>query len=161
MWVKSCVFASSVTQGQIVGARERLNGRKNMARRKVKKGEKSPWGQCLTRHVPNGLRRSDFWLVPENLCFSFFYSKLLWPRVKRVISNQQIRTRQPAPSAEKAYAQGTTARVCFNFWLVENVEGDLWANHISSYNSYLTDPYRSRRQTAAYRESSLLGQLIG
>jgi len=39
---------SSETQGQIVGAREILNGRKNMARRKVKNGEKSPWGQCLT-----------------------------------------------------------------------------------------------------------------
>ena len=37
-------------RGQIVGARESLNGRKNMARRKVKNGEKSPWGQCLTRH---------------------------------------------------------------------------------------------------------------
>ena len=51
---------SSETQGQIVGARESLNGRKNMARRKVKNGEKSPWGQCLTRQVPNGRRRSGF-----------------------------------------------------------------------------------------------------
>ena len=32
----------------------------NMARRKVKNGEKSPCGQCLTRLVPNGRRRSDF-----------------------------------------------------------------------------------------------------
>ena len=31
---------------------------KYMARRKVKNGEKSPWGQCLTRPVPNGRRRS-------------------------------------------------------------------------------------------------------
>ena len=52
------------------GARESLNGRKNVARRKVKNGEKSPWGQCLTRPVPNGRRRSGFWLVPEYLCFS-------------------------------------------------------------------------------------------
>ena len=59
---------SSETQGQVVGARESLNGRKNMARRKVKNGEKSPWVQCLTRPVPNGRRRSDFWLVPENFC---------------------------------------------------------------------------------------------
>ena len=58
--------SSSETQGQIVGARESLIGRKNMARRKVKNGEKSPWGQCLTRPVSNGRRRSDFWLVPEN-----------------------------------------------------------------------------------------------
>ena len=61
---------SSETQGQIVGARESLNGRKNMARRKVKNGKKSPWGQCLTRPVPNGRRRSDFWLVPEKHKFS-------------------------------------------------------------------------------------------
>ena len=59
---------SSETQGQLVGARESLNGRKNMARRKVKNGEKSPWGQCLTRPVPNGRGRSAFWLVPENFC---------------------------------------------------------------------------------------------
>ena len=31
----------SETQGQIVGARERLNGAENMAQRKVKNGEKS------------------------------------------------------------------------------------------------------------------------
>ena len=43
---------------------------KYMARRKVKNGEKSPWGQCLTRPVPNDRRRSGFWLVPENLRFS-------------------------------------------------------------------------------------------
>ena len=52
------------------GARESLNRRKNMARRIVKNGEKSPWGQCLTRPVPNCRRRSGFWSVPENLCFS-------------------------------------------------------------------------------------------
>ena len=33
---------------------------KYMARRKVKNGEKSPWGQCLTRPAPNGRRRSCF-----------------------------------------------------------------------------------------------------
>ena len=43
---------SSETQGQTVGTRESLNGRKDVARRKVKNGEKSPWGQCLTRPVP-------------------------------------------------------------------------------------------------------------
>ena len=65
--VMNGTFASSETQGQIVGARESLNGRKNMARRKEKNGEKSPWGQCLGP-VPNGRRRSDFWLVPGNFC---------------------------------------------------------------------------------------------
>ena len=57
--------ASSETQGQIVGTRESLNGRENVAQRKVKNGEKSPWGQCFTRPVPNGRRLSGFWLVPE------------------------------------------------------------------------------------------------
>ena len=61
-------FASSETQGQMVGARESLNGRKYMARRKVMNGEKSPWGQSLTRPVPNNHRRSDFWLVRGNFC---------------------------------------------------------------------------------------------
>ena len=61
---------SSETQGQIVRARESLNGRKNMARRKVKNGEKSPWGQCLTRPVPNGRRRSGFWLGRKTQKFS-------------------------------------------------------------------------------------------
>ena len=46
--------------GQIVGVRESLKGQKNMAQRKVKNGEKSPWGQCLTRSAPTGRRRSDF-----------------------------------------------------------------------------------------------------
>ena len=46
--------ASSETEGQIVGARESLNGRKNMARRKVKNGEKSPWGyyQTSSKRLP-------------------------------------------------------------------------------------------------------------
>ena len=40
-YVRLHATSSSETQGQIVGARERLNGRKKMARRKVKNGEKS------------------------------------------------------------------------------------------------------------------------
>ena len=34
--------------------------KKYMKRRKVKNGEKSPWGECLTRPVPNGRCRSGF-----------------------------------------------------------------------------------------------------
>ena len=63
-------ISSSETQGQIVGARESLNGRENMAQRKVKNGEKSPWGQCLTRPVPNSRRRSAFWLGRKTQTFS-------------------------------------------------------------------------------------------
>ena len=42
------------------GNEGKSNGRKNVARRKVKNGEKSPWRQCLTRLVSNGRRRSGF-----------------------------------------------------------------------------------------------------
>ena len=42
------------------GSEGKSKGAENMARRKVKNGEKSPWGQCLARLVPNGRRRSDF-----------------------------------------------------------------------------------------------------
>ena len=66
---------SSETQGQIVGARESLNGRKNMAWRKVKNGEKSPSGQCLTKPVPNGRRRSAFWLGRKTQKFSGTHQK--------------------------------------------------------------------------------------
>ena len=47
-------------RGRQWGREKNLKGRKNMAQRKVKNGEKSPWGQCLTRPVPNGRRRSGF-----------------------------------------------------------------------------------------------------
>ena len=62
--------SSSETQGQIVVARESLNGRKTVPRRKVKNDEKSPWGQYLTRPVPNGRRRSAFWLGRKTQTFS-------------------------------------------------------------------------------------------
>ena len=71
---------SSETQGQIVGTSESLNGRENVARRKVKNGEKSPWGQCLTRPVPNGHSRSGCWLVPENFCVFLPNQKPEWRR---------------------------------------------------------------------------------
>ena len=49
-----------------------------MARRKVKNGEKSPWGQCLTRPVPNGRRHSGFWLVPEKQKFSLLHLPVVY-----------------------------------------------------------------------------------
>ena len=70
----------SETQGQIVGARESLNGRGNMAWRKVKNGVKSPWGQCLTRPVPNGRPRSAFWLGRKTQKFSGTNQKPERPR---------------------------------------------------------------------------------
>ena len=42
------------------GGKGKSKRAENMARRKVKNGEKSPWGQCLTRPVPNGRCHSDF-----------------------------------------------------------------------------------------------------
>ena len=52
----------------------------NMSRRKVKNGEKSPWGHCLTRPVPNGHSRSGCWLVPENFCVFLPNPKPEWRR---------------------------------------------------------------------------------
>ena len=66
--------SSSETQGQIVwivGARESINGWEKMARRKVKNGEESAWGQSFTRPVPNGRSRSGFWLVQETFVFLY------------------------------------------------------------------------------------------
>ena len=45
--VKAPVSTSSEARGQIVGARESLNGRKNMAQRKVKNGEKSTFLRAI------------------------------------------------------------------------------------------------------------------
>ena len=73
-------LSSSETQGQIVGARESLNGRKNMAWRKVKNFEKSPWGLCLTRPVLNGRRPSAFWLGRKTQKFSGTNQKSEWRR---------------------------------------------------------------------------------
>ena len=52
------------------GGKGKSKRQKNMARRKVKNGKKSPWGQCLTRPVPNGRRRSAFWLGRKTQKFS-------------------------------------------------------------------------------------------
>ena len=41
-----------------------------MAQKKSKQRPEEPLGQCLTRPVPNGLRPSGFWLVPEKHKFS-------------------------------------------------------------------------------------------
>ena len=54
-------LSSSETQGQIVGARESLNGRKNMARRKVKNGCSR---RSLLFFVPYFPARLDFPLPP-------------------------------------------------------------------------------------------------
>ena len=58
-----------------MGARESLNGRKNMARRKVKNDERSPWGQCLTNHKAERRRPFGTGLVrhcPQGLLLPFF-----------------------------------------------------------------------------------------
>ena len=57
----STYFASSETQGHIKGARESLNGRKNVYGTKKSKER---------REEPLVRRRSGFWLERENLCFS-------------------------------------------------------------------------------------------
>ena len=51
-----------------------------MVRRKVQNGEKSPWGQCPTRPVPNGRRCSAFWLGRKTQKFSGTNQKPERPR---------------------------------------------------------------------------------
>ena len=61
--VKFCCIIqipSSETHGQIVGSRESLNGRENVARRKVKNGEKSSSRRSLLFFVPYFSARLDF-----------------------------------------------------------------------------------------------------
>ena len=43
-FISAILYASSETQGQIKGARESLNGRKNVARKKSKERRKEPLG---------------------------------------------------------------------------------------------------------------------
>ena len=57
-------LTSSETQGQIKGARESLNGRENVARRKGKNGEKSSSRRSLLFFVPHLLGRLDFLSSP-------------------------------------------------------------------------------------------------
>ena len=67
-------LSSSEAQGQIVGARESLNWRKNMARRKVKNGEKSPWDNVL----PDQFQTVAAFLTSDwcQKTFVFFFGKL-------------------------------------------------------------------------------------
>ena len=53
--------ASSETQGQIVGARESLNRRKNMARKKSKERPEEPLG--TTSYQTSSKRSPPFWLL--------------------------------------------------------------------------------------------------
>ena len=119
--MKNGVGASSETQGQIAGARESLNGRKNLARRKVQNGEKSPWGQCPTRPVLNGRRRSAFWLVPENFCvLLLFFLNSVQKRVQTLYISEY--KSPPPPTGEGNHCPGT------GFWIPcqWNVDCGLW-----------------------------------
>ena len=60
LYISSFAVPSSETQGQIKGARESLNGRKNMTRRKVKNGEKSSSRRSLLFFVSYFSARLDF-----------------------------------------------------------------------------------------------------
>ena len=62
------------------GKGKSIYGWKNMARRKVKNGEKSPWGQCLTGPVPNGRCHSAFWLGRKTQKFFCTNQKSEWGR---------------------------------------------------------------------------------
>ena len=59
---------SSETHGQIVGTRESLNGRKNVARRKVKNGVKSSSHHSLLFFVPYTFSRPFRLSVAPFIC---------------------------------------------------------------------------------------------
>ena len=69
--LRTFIIPSSETQGQIKGASESLNGWKNIyGTKKSKERREEPLGTMSYQTSSNGRRRSGFWLVPENLCFS-------------------------------------------------------------------------------------------
>ena len=77
----ACTTASSETQGQIVEAREGLNGRKNIhGTKKSKERREEPLGTMSYQTSSNGRRRSGFWLVPENFCVFLPNQKPEWWR---------------------------------------------------------------------------------
>ena len=83
-WLKANQYSSSETHGQIVGARESLNGRKNMARRKVKKRREEPLGTMS--YQTSSQRSPPFWLLigaRKLLCFSGLYREL-WRHRERL-----------------------------------------------------------------------------
>ena len=110
-----------------MGARESLNRRKNIAQRKVKNYEKSLWGQCLTRPVPNGCCRSAFWLGGKTQKFSgtnqkaeWRQSKLTWNEIGPVISNTTITCMAwlTLINLWRGQCSGGCWRWCTIFWMV-------------------------------------------
>ena len=70
---QTCADSSSETQGQIVGTRESLNGRENMARRKVKNGENEPRSTNAKYHYSY-----LFFYKMNKGDLPFMYSCVLW-----------------------------------------------------------------------------------
>ena len=64
-------LASSETQGQIVGARESLNGRKNMAQKKSKERQEEPLGTMS--YQTSSKRSPPFWLLIGARKLVFFW----------------------------------------------------------------------------------------
>ena len=88
------LVTSSEAQGQIVRARESLNGQKNMARRKVKNGEKSPWGQMS--YQISSKRSPPFWLLigAKNFCVFLPNQKPEREKInKQINTNKQSKIR--------------------------------------------------------------------
>ena len=119
------IYTSSETQGRIVGARESLNGRENMARIKVKNGEKSPLGQCLTRPVPNCRGRSGFCLVPENFCVFLPNQKAERPmeqggggrrkgHEEKILKGWEVREIEKVNSPSRVFCAAPSLRACLS-----------------------------------------------
>ena len=87
-----------------MGARESLNGRKNMARRKVKDGEKSPWGQCLTRPVRNASAQEKATRMSPFLAWGDFHARSSFAR-STIPEEKRGTTRSLAPTAASVVIQ--------------------------------------------------------
>ena len=80
-WGCKVLFNTGVWDMPILGDKRADGGRKGkfqidgekMAGRKEKNGEKNPWGQRLTRPVPNGRGRSGLWYA---LCMTWSRDQL-------------------------------------------------------------------------------------
>ena len=115
-----------------------------MAGRKVKNGEKNPWGQCLTRPVPKCRVRSGFWLVPETFCVSLPNQKAasLWV-VSCVLTRNDIWS-----SVARRVSLGRSPRLCSRWKvpiLAQNVR-DITGKQAGPFAGIITVAYLKVRE---------------
>jgi len=118
-----------------------------MARRKVKNGEKSPWGQCLTRPVPNGRRRVCLLIGQKN-------TKVFWhqseARTTATVWNWSGKTLSPGlfsplfsflrAISSRPFRLSLAPTICP--WVSEDDVSSEF-NHLANFNSVMVIVHRS------------------